>query len=42
MFECNAKIGLGWILSGKDKERLFEFYEDKADLPRAFYASYQD
>lgn len=28
MFECGAKIGLGWMLSSEDKERFFEFYED--------------
>ena len=28
MFECGAKIGLGWMLSGEAKERFFKFYED--------------
>ena len=40
MFECNAKIGLGWILSGKDKERLFEFYEDNYEsIPQSLECS---
>lgn len=40
MFECSAKIGLGWILSGEDKDRFFKYYTDNYDnIPQSIDCS---